>query len=103
MLKKCLVISLLMTFVVDYSFAQFTDKELQKIDLKLRNYTILSQENILLQEKIKVLDWQVKEYEKVLKKENSWYERNKFVIGFGVGCLFSFSSVYLAILTINGK
>jgi len=95
-LKKCLVISLLMIFV-STSNAQFTTEELQKIDLKLRNYTILSQQNILLQQKISVLEWKCNQFQDIIETQNSWWERNKFYVGFGCGIVFAFGVTYLAI------
>lgn len=100
LLKKCLVTSLLMTFV-NISNAQFTDEKLQKIDLMLRNYTILSQQNILLQQKIDILEWKNKEYLEIIEQQDSWWNRYKFEIGIGV--IFTFSTTYLAIYFLSGK
>lgn len=74
-------------------FAQFTDDELRKIDLKLRNYTILSQELKLREKQIEILEWQIKEYKKIIDKKTGWWDRHKFEVGFGCGFIFCLGSI----------
>ncbi|MEM5806853.1 MAG: hypothetical protein QW474_00505 [Candidatus Aenigmatarchaeota archaeon] len=91
-MKKLFLIIVMILTNLGYS-QQFTIEELRKIDLKLRNYTILSQQNILLQEKVILLEYKLNEYE----KKNNWVERNKLYIGFLGGIIFSYSMFYLTI------
>jgi len=81
-----------------YSFGQFTDEELRKIDLKLSNYSILSQENILLREHIKIIQNENIELKKLIKEQyNKKGEKfyNSFWFGFAVGLILQTVDIYL--------
>ena len=101
-LKKCLVISLLLIFVSTYNLdtQQFTDEELQKIAIKLRNYTVISNQLNLCQQKNAILEYEIQQYQSlvtIIGNQNTWWERNKFYIGFGCGIAFTLGITYLAI------
>lgn len=96
-MKKCLILSLIIIFAINLNqlnCEELSKQEKEKIAKILDLYPLLDEENKILKAENELL-------KKEIKKQNNWWQENKFYIGFGCGVVFTFGLTYLSVYILQ--